>query len=401
MEQQGRALVVRDPAGKADGEDILVKSGVCLGVYIFGEKLLCLHVGLPDLFARDGDCIPQRKRVYPPLGEMTVEELLEGGGCPGRGVDAVRDAAYGVAGEHISGHLAMFHGHAVYELGAVEGKRRHVEVVVLSAPPHQVPALFPEDLFCQALGKLVVAGGYRGVGGEYALLSDFLDHLGVDVCGLSPLRQELFYQCRHDQRGVPLVQVKAFDIFVAEGTQHFDTAHPQDDLLAEAVIAVPSVERVGQAAVLRSVLRKRGVEKVHGYRKAGHSFNRISPCPNVYRAPVQFDRRLCLQGLDEVVHGPAHRVLALVSCLVEFLVKVSLPVEERYGDEGNLEVRCRPDRIPGQDPETSRIGRNRWFQADLHGEICDDLFSFFSHFVRPASVKLSDLLQHLSASVNN
>src|SRR6202023_2061029 len=85
------------------------------------------------------------------------------------------------------------------------------------------------------------------------------------------------------KRRVAFVHMKAFDIFVPECTQHFDSANPQDHLLTKPVMGIAAIEKMGQCSIPVGVLRKIGIQKINWHFESPESGNHISPRSEAYR----------------------------------------------------------------------------------------------------------------------
>ena len=167
-------------------------------------------------------------------------------------MDAVGDGVDRVAREHVAGDLAVPHGHAVHVVGGAQCHVGEVHCVLLAHPLEPGHVALAQHVRHQLQREAIVSRGNRRVGGEHAVLLDPTEGLGQPRLRI-PGAHQLVEERQGGQGGVAFVQVEAVDIVVAERPEHPDAAHPEDDLLTEAVAIVASVEVVGQVTVLLGV----------------------------------------------------------------------------------------------------------------------------------------------------
>ena len=65
---------------------------------------------------------------------------------------------------------------------------------------------------------------------------------------------------------------------------------------------------------------------------AGHACDLMSPGANLHRSPLDFDGDALLHGLSKIIDRPSHRLLRLPPLLVESLIEIAPPVQERDPD---------------------------------------------------------------------
>ena len=264
VQEQAGALVGGDAAGKAEGEDVGVE--VVAGAFGDGgeEAKLAFVVGSGDAGGVDAVDRAEVMVVGAPVRDLAVEEVLELGGEPGGGVDAVGDGVDLVVGEHLLRDLAVLHGDAVDEAREAQGDVGHIHEAVVEAAElvDGGGAVVAEDLVHLVDAELVVAGGDWGVSGEDALLTDGLDvGFGRVLEGFAG--EVIFEQADGEEGGVALVHV--IDLgFTGECVEQCDAAEAEDGLLTEAVVGVAAVEVVGEAAVPGIVAFDVGVEQEDG-----------------------------------------------------------------------------------------------------------------------------------------
>jgi hypothetical protein len=178
----------------------------------------------------------------------------------------------------------MLQGDPVGVAGKTKRQQRHVEeafVEAIEALQARGP-LTAENADGLVAGKAIVAGGYRGVGREYALAP----HRGQIRFRGSPRRaaaQLAFQQRKSQQRGVPFVHV-VHVYMQAQGIRHADAAHAQNDFLLQAIVLVAAVQVVCQSLIPSRISVQVSVEQVNGNDVAGSAFEVVAPGAHRYRA---------------------------------------------------------------------------------------------------------------------
>src|SRR4051812_14082727 len=72
--------------------------------------------------------------------------------------------------------------------------------------------------------------------------------------------------------------------------------------------------------------------------------------------------------------------------LVDFLAKISMPVQQTDCDEVQVKVARRFAMVAGENTEAARIIRNRFVEAELGGKISDRFLQFFPATGLPVSI---------------
>ena len=189
---------------------------------------------------------------------------------------ADRDAILAATGEqrppHGAGDLAMHRGYGVGPPRRLEGKHRHAEVLVCvagidAAERHQGVSVQPQRfakraqvLFDQRLGKPIVAGRHRSMGGENDLPGDAAQRLGgVDAFE----RHAVAHELQGGKRAVPLVQMKDARSD-PHGVQRAHAADAKQQFLPDPHAVVAAVEPRRQLTVLRAVSLDVRIEQEEG-----------------------------------------------------------------------------------------------------------------------------------------
>ena len=314
-QHQGQPLVGRNPPGEADRQHVVVQRVADPGQLGIGGAALAPGgvqppPGLrhqpaaqdaadrPDPLGRRGrDEVPWlpvlRQRGVsvagrPGSGSGTGRgQIQDLGRDPGRGVHAVRHRAdrhlRGVeprpqAGEHLPADLAVQPAHAVDPLRQPHPHHGHVEHAGIAAgvrlraecedPIARQRRIFrwPAELALHHLpGEPVDAGRHRGVRGEHRAGPAG----GERLVEAEPAGRVLADALQAKEAGVALVGMEDLRLRVpGDRAELPDRAHPADaeqELLAEAVIAAPAVQPVGDLAQRGLVPLHVGVEQQQRY----------------------------------------------------------------------------------------------------------------------------------------
>ncbi len=132
---------------------------------------------------------------------------------------------------------------------------------------------------------------------------------------------------------------------------------------------VSAVERIRDGPIPGTVFGQIGIEQIHRDGMARHAGDVMTPGTNVHGPALDFDGDSRLHRFGEIVDRPGHRLLRLPPLLIEPLIKIAPPVEQRDADHRHAQIGCGTNRVAGQNPESSRIGRHQRIQADLHGKV--------------------------------
>jgi hypothetical protein len=93
------------------------------------------------------------------------------------------------------------------------------------------------------------------------------------------------------------------------------------------------------------------------------------PGPQQNRPGIERDADARRERLEDALHIPARRFLALPSSRIEALMNVPVTMQQSYCDKRQSEIGGGSHRIAGQHAEAPGIRRNLGIDADLHREI--------------------------------
>ena len=215
----------------------------------------------------------------------------------------------------------------------------------------------------------LVPGGHRRVRGEDVRRPDHLARLGAgELVALHDLPQPLDGQ----ERAVPLVHV-ADARLDAHHRQRAHAADAEEDLLAQAHVAVARIEARGDRALLRLVLRHVRIQQ-----EQRHAADLHAPDVEVHRLAVELD--LPAQRLARRVRDQRHRhvvpVVLRIRLLLpavggQVLLEVAFAVEQPDGDERQAEVAGGFQVVAGEDAEAAGVDRQADVNPELGGEVGD------------------------------
>ena len=177
-----------------------------------------------------------------------------------------------------------------------------------------------------------------------------------------------------DERGVTLVDVtnRRPELQEIERPQPSDAEH---DLLADAHLVVAAVQGGRDDAIVVVVLVDVRVEKEKGHAAdlddADEDVDVALADPDRHhgRAAVRHDR----DGDGETVRVHGHARLRLPVAAGQRLPEITVLVEEADSDERQPEVARRLQMVARQDAEAARVNRQELRQAELGGEIRDEV----------------------------
>ncbi len=282
--------------------------------------------------------------------------------------------------EHVPRHLAVEAADAVGPLGQAQAHDGHVEhrVVAVGLGPELHDLLDPEAGVDPLLAEVALderprepvdAGRDRRVGGEDGPGPDRLDGGGrVQALVLDQAADPL----QPEEPGVALVGVEHLGLD-PEGVQGADPADPEQDLLAQAVLAPAAVQAVGDRPLGRAVLVDVGVQQQQ--RRPAHLG---PPDLGVEHAVGQAHRdqqRLAAAVADQLegelvgVEGGVGLLLAAVGG--QRLAEVARAVEQADPDNGHAEVAGRLQVVAGEHAEAARVLGQDLADAELGGEVGD------------------------------
>ncbi len=307
----------------------------------------------------------------PPLGNLFVEELVEGLREPRGRVDAVGDGVHAVLGEHALRDLAVLHRHAVDVAREAQCKVGHVQQTVVQRTEtlDAGGALVAKDGVHLVGAELVMPGRHGRVGGEDAGLAN---GLSVRLCGVAKGRtaQARLEQADGQQRGVALVHVADLRLN-AQGMQHMNAAEAKDGLLAEPVVGVAAVEVVGQGAVVGVVALDVRVQQEDRDDVAGTADDIKPPGANGDLTALHVDADSRARRRQDRLGRPDDVRLGLLAGGIQVLLEIAVAMHQRNGHHGGAGVGRRTQGVAGEHAETAGVGGEILAEGDLHGEVRD------------------------------
>ena len=287
-------------------------------------------------------------------------------------MDPVGNGIDFISREHIPGYFPMLLGHPVDEFGQVQGQNRHVQVLrsgqSLKDVQGDVASQNPLD---QVVGKTIMAGLHRGVGGKDAQVFDTVyvpDQFLVPHLLDGPFK--FIQQFQGQQAGVPFVEVVFLD-FKTQFLQHPGAPETEDDFLFEPVGLVAAVKRGGDLPVFRGVPLHIGIQEKNRHLAPGKAFDHVVPGLDSHRPPLDLHENLPAQPGHKRGRVPNIGMFDLPAFFIQFLAKEPLPGEQGHRHHGQFQVGPGLDRVPGQHPQPAAVGGNIAVDPDLHGKIGD------------------------------
>ncbi len=206
----------------------------------------------------------------------------------------------------------------------------------------------------ELLGEHLVAGRDRRVGREDRRRPDLLERLG----DRHPPLDERAHALEHEEGRVALVEVE-HGRPDAQRFERADAADAEQQLLADPVLAVAAVQRVGEPVDLEQVQR--------------HGADVLAPDGRDDGLAGEVDRdghRLA----DEAGRDRVDRVvlLRLAPGLVDALREVAPAVQQPDADDRHAELGRGLEVVAGEDAEPAGVDRERLLDRELHAHVRDE-----------------------------
>ena len=150
------------------------------------------------------------------------------------------------------------------------------------------------------------------MGGKHTVLTDDL-HVVMGEGGPARAPGVLIQQFQGEQAGMPLIHMKAGEVRIAERPQHAHPTDPQQHFLAQPVVGITAVQRIGQGAVPGRVVRQIGIQKIHRHGEAPDAAHEVLPGAEVHGPPFDGDGGSRRHGLHKVMDGPGRPVPRVAS----------------------------------------------------------------------------------------
>ena len=208
--------------------------------------------------------------------------------------------------------------------------------------------------------------GHRRVRREHAFPPH---HLNVRIRrrALRPAAQLALQQRQRQQRRVALVHV----VHVNAQTQrmrHAHAAHPQHNLLLQAVVRVPAVKVIRQPAIPSGVFVQVGVQQINRHHVPELPLQVIPPCAQRHRAPFHCNRHPRRLFRAVVRRVPRLHFLGLRAIRVQMLLEIPLAVDA---------AKTPPAECPGLlptatcPPPARQVRRSTWASPDGSRSPCE------------------------------
>ena len=318
----------------------------------------------------------------PLVADGSSQQLVDTVADPRPGVDAVghvadRDLLDGQAGpepaEHLPGDLTVQAGDAIGPRRQSQTHQRHVELGITVGSLAELHELVEGDATLlgergevsleQFEGELIDAGRHRSVGGEDAAGAHRLDGLAERQATIDPFADAF----QSEETGMTFVRVEHLRMD-AERPHRPYSADTEHDFLAQAVLFVAPVQPVGHGDGLGRIGRDVRVEQVQ--RDPPHV---DAPHPYGHVDAGEVDVDLDARRLDaERLGVDAFVAFALPPVTIEFLVEVTLRVEQPDGHQRHTEIGAGLEVIAGEHTQAARVLRQRLGDPEFGREVGDE-----------------------------
>ena len=279
-------------------------------------------------------------------------------------------------GKERFGNLAMLFGHPIDVTAQIQGQQGQIELLATCQTLQQRQGnRLAQDALDHLVGKPVVAGLHRGMGGKYTTVHDPLEIPGTEfilAVILPPTGPN--QQIEGEQGGVAFVQMK-FAQGETQGLENADASQSQNDLLLEPILQIAAVKMIGDMPILPNVAGDVGIEKQHRNHPAGGTLDPVEPGLDLDVAILDGDQGFGRQQFHLLLRMPVDIKLMLPAIGVDLLPKIALAAGEGHGNHRQFEVGGTLDGIAGQDAEPATVGGNFVRQANFHGKIGDFRFA--------------------------
>ena len=231
------------------------------------------------------------------------------------------------------------------------------------------------DQICR---EAVDSGRYRGVRREYGSGSN-RGQSGIEVQTTGG--DKLPNPFDTEESGMPLVHVEHLGIGQSVrrgvGAHRADAADTREDLLLDAVILVPAVETVRDAAQIRVVLGDVGIEQQQRHSSDLSDPHSRTQHPATGHGDVNDDRRSVFGSRACVRQQTKRQPLRVVRRVVlglptvggQRLAEVAGSVEQSDADERQPEVGRGLEVIARQDAQSTGVVGQNFADSELHGEV--------------------------------
>ena len=196
--------------------------------------------------------------------------------------------------------------------------------------------------------------GHRSVGREHQTGADPFDG-GIDVASLDHPVDQL----ERDESGMAFVQVMHRGLPPQRGQSPCAT-NPQHHLLIETMMAVATVETVGDATV---VLTVRFEVRVQDEKRDPAHIDAPHPCGDVSAGEWDAHHHARVQGPE--LERINRWVVLRLTTIGDLLIEVPVSIEEPDTGQRESPIAGRLQMITGEDPETTCVLGNERIDAEL------------------------------------
>ena len=106
---------------------------------------------------------------------------------------------------------------------------------------------------------------------------------------------------------MPLVHMESLDVFVTEGSEHFDSPDSEDRFLTKPVMLISSIEKVRDRSVPFGIVREIGIQEVDWYVKACDPGDLVLPGAKLNSASFYNHGGSLWHLRRKVINDPIHR----------------------------------------------------------------------------------------------
>src|SRR5262245_24508864 len=151
-----------------------------------------------------------------------------------------------------------------------------------------------------------MSGGNRRMSCEDAFFPDCFNVLmtngrstGFPCCFVEKLERQ--------EARMPLVHMESLDVFVTEGSEHFDFPDSEDRFLTNPVMLIPAVKKVRDSSVPVGIFGDIGIQEVDRYLKASDPSDFVLPGTKPNSASFYNHGGSLWHLRRKVINDPIHR----------------------------------------------------------------------------------------------
>ncbi len=125
------------------------------------------------------------------------------------------------------------------------------------------------------------------------------------------------------------IHMETLDTAISECAKDPDPAYPENDFLAEPVILISAIKKIGQRSVPFEIFGQVRIKKVDGYLEASDACDFISPGTNLDGSAVYRNGSPLRHLPQMILDNPFHGFFRLRSVGTDSLVEVTLARKKR------------------------------------------------------------------------